>query len=110
MLNVLKKTFFWTYGRNSWQWDLLCVLILIFIFLTPKSWFSNGERWGTRMHQSPAASTVVVGAEVVEKARDRSHLQERLRTLMGRQDLQILDVHKRVSPDGTIAGYEIDIK
>ncbi len=41
----------WNYERASWQWDLLCVLILAFIFLTPKTWFNNASTLAT---QTPA--------------------------------------------------------
>ena len=37
MISVLTKIFFWTYPRGSWQYDLICVVILAFIFLTPRS-------------------------------------------------------------------------
>ena len=37
----MKKIINWSYERASWQWDLLCVLIMIFIFATPKAWFLN---------------------------------------------------------------------
>ena len=86
------------------------MVILVFIFLTPKSWFQNGERGGGLAHQSPTASTLVVGAEVVEKAQDRGQLEQRLRAFTGRTDLQVLDVHKVVGQDGRTTGYEIDIR
>jgi hypothetical protein len=109
-LTTLQKLFFWNYARSSWQWDILCVVILIFIFLTPKSWFENGERRVAVAHQSPTASTLVVGAEVVEKAQDKSQLEQRLRTFTGRNDLQVLGVRKVVGRDGRTSGYEIDIR
>lgn len=110
MLTTLKKLFFWNYARSSWQWDILCVVILIFIFLTPKSWFETGERRTVMAHQSPSASTLLVGAEVVEKAQDTPHLEQRLRAFTGRSDLQVLGVRKVISPDGKTTGYEIDIR
>lgn len=110
MLTTLKKLLFWNYARSSWQWDILCVVILIFIFLTPKGWFEIGERPGGRAHQSPTASTLVVGAEVVEKAQDNAELEERLRAFTGRRDLQVLGVHKLTGQDGRTTGYEIDIR
>lgn len=61
-------------------------------------------------HQSPTASTLVVGAEVVEKAQDRAQLEQRLRTLTGRKDLQVLGLRKVTAPDGKTTGYEIDIR
>ena len=110
MLKTLKRLFFWNYARSSWQWDILCVVILIFIFLTPKSWFEIGERRAAMAHQSPTASTLVVGAEVVEKAQDRGQLEQRLRAFTGRSDLQVLGVRKITGQGGRITGYEIDIR
>lgn len=36
----VKSVINWNYERASWQWDLLCLICLIFIFLTPKWWFN----------------------------------------------------------------------
>ena len=43
MFGVVKKILFWSYGRTSWQYDVLSALILAFIFLTPQAWFKTGE-------------------------------------------------------------------
>ena len=110
LLNTLKRLFFWNYARSSWQWDILCVVILIFIFLTPKSWFESGERRSVLAHQSPSAATLLVGAEVVEKAQDRAQLEQRLRAFTGRKDLQVLGLRKVTAPDGKTTEYEIDIR
>src|ERR1700756_609584 len=37
----LSRTIFWSYERGSWQYDIICVVILAFIFLTPRSWFRD---------------------------------------------------------------------
>lgn len=37
----LARVIFWRYQRGSWQYDILCGLILLFIFLTPKSVFDG---------------------------------------------------------------------
>lgn len=44
----LKNVINWNYERASWQWDLLCVVCLIFIFGTPKSWFTNAKPFATQ--------------------------------------------------------------
>ena len=41
---VLKRAIFWSYERGSWQYDIICVLILAFIFLTPAGWFHDRPR------------------------------------------------------------------
>ena len=109
MTNFLKKIFFWNYARNTWQWDVLCVLILIFIFLTPKSWFSSGERWTLGAHPKPT-STLLVGVDVVEKEADNSNLQQRVRGLTGKPDAEVVAVRKVVNKDGSVSGYEVDIR
>jgi len=39
-LSILKKIILWSYQRGSWQYDILCILILLFIVLTPSDWFN----------------------------------------------------------------------
>lgn len=107
---MLRKLIFWNYERNTWQWDVLCVVILIFIFLTPKGWFQNGERRGFRAHQNSAVTTLPVGPEVVDNSRDRSQLEQRVRAFTGRPDAQVLEVRAVVDKDGKTRGYEVDIR
>ena len=110
MLNAIKKLFFWNYARNTWQWDILCVVILIFIFLTPKSWFENSERRSSYPHQSPIVSTLLVGPEVIENVQDKRQIEQRVRTFTGRNDAQVLEVRKVVDKEGKTRGYEVDIR
>lgn len=39
--HILARSIFWSYERGSWQYDLLVLVILAFIFLSPPSWFSD---------------------------------------------------------------------
>ena len=110
MLSALKKLFFWNYERNTWQWDMLCVAILIFIFLTPQKWFENGERRGLFMHQSQPASVVLIGPELIENAQDNGQIEQVVRHFTGRNDVKVLNVRKVVGADGKTRGYEVDIR
>jgi hypothetical protein len=38
---VLTRTIFWSYKRGTWQYDLIVIAILAFIFFSPRSWFSD---------------------------------------------------------------------
>ena len=38
---ILSRTFFWSYERGTWQYDVAVVLILIFVLLTPRAWFRD---------------------------------------------------------------------
>ena len=40
----MKNIILWNHKRGTWQYDVFCLLIIAFIFLTPKSWFAGKER------------------------------------------------------------------
>lgn len=109
VLNLIKKIFFWRYARNTWQWDILCVLILMFIFLSPKGWFEGGERKLRPAHQNPTSATLFVGPEFIENEGDTVKLQERVRALTGRNDAEVGSVRKVLDKDGKTLGYQVDI-
>ena len=44
----MKRIITWEYERASWQWDLLCLVILVFIFATPKEWFNKPNALATK--------------------------------------------------------------
>src|SRR5205085_5695625 len=91
MSAFIKKIIFWNYGRSSWQYDVLCALILAFIFLTPKSWFAS-ELPRNPAHQiSPAANTLLITwpAQNVTAPPDAQELERRARQVTGRTDVQV---------------------
>ena len=109
-MDTIRKIFLWTYERNTWQWDTLCALMLVFIFLTPKSWFSGSERPGGSRHQNPVPATVLVGAEVVENENDNSVLLSRIRALSGKENAEVGAIRKVVDKEGRTIGYQVDIR
>lgn len=38
---VLTRSILWSYERGSWQYDLIVLFILAFIFLSPRVWFND---------------------------------------------------------------------
>jgi hypothetical protein len=110
LLTTLKKIFFWNYARNTWQWDLLCVVILIFIFLTPKGWLDNGERPRLIAHQSLNAQTVWLSPETIANEGDREQIEQQVRTVSGRSKVDVLGVRRITDRDGKTIRYEVDIR
>ena len=43
MRKVLARVLFWTYPRGSWQYDVFCIAIILFIFLTPARVFDRSR-------------------------------------------------------------------
>ena len=50
----MKRIILWAYERGTWQYDIFCLLIVAFIFLTPKEWFAGKE-----MDTTPKTRTAV---------------------------------------------------
>ena len=99
--DTAKKIAFWNYSRTSWQWDVLCVLILAFIFLTPKSWFVS---------RPPFQTATILAADLVEGQGDAEIVRcakEKLKRPHG----QILgEIRPRVDQSGKVYAYEVDIR
>jgi hypothetical protein len=44
LLLGLKNILLWSYERGTWQYDLLCILIIASVFLLPSSFFGDRDR------------------------------------------------------------------
>ena len=99
--DTAKKIAFWNYSRTSWQWDVLCVLILAFIFLTPKSWFVSTP---------PVQTAVILAADIVEKREDNPEIAERAKQQLNRTHGQVVKVRPRYDDSGKVIAYEVDIR
>ena len=40
----MKRAILWEYPRESWQYNVVVGLILLFIFMTPRGWFRDQPR------------------------------------------------------------------
>ena len=111
VFRILKAIFFWSYGRSTWQWDVLCVLILAFIFLTPKSWFQTSELSPSQTHQNRFASVrVLVDAQTLSAQPDRGEIEGRVRALLNRPDAEVIAWRPAQVVQGNVVAYEVDIR
>lgn len=73
ILSTLKKILFWSYERGSWQYDVMCVLILAFIFFSPNFIF----------HSRASATPLVVRASEIGRI-DESNPERDIRVFLER--------------------------
>lgn len=109
IFRTIKSIFFWSYGRTTWQYDILCALILAFIFLTPQSWFETSEPRNTRTHQNRFSSVLVEPVSPFDKL-DMGEIERRARIRSGRPDAEVIAVRPRLDAAGQRVGYEVDIR
>lgn len=101
MNNRLKKLILWDYGRETSVYVIFCLLIVAFIFLTPKAWFDRREKLATQI------SRIIVQPSGFSA--DRSEMQQRVRQLSGNPNAEIIDWRERTDDRGEKV-YEIDIR
>jgi hypothetical protein len=105
--NAFRKIVFWNYPRTSWQWDVLCVLCLVFIFLTPKSWFASSPPTQTQ-------TTVVWATDLVGSQADTPEITRqitwRARERVNRPEGKVLRIDPRKDDSGKVIAYEVDIR
>lgn len=100
-MNTLKDIILWKYERASPQWDILCILCLIFIFLTPKTWFEKKETLATR------TARLIVKAE--DFSTEETELKRRVKDLSGNPNAEIVQWREKKNARGETI-YEIDIR
>lgn len=100
-MGVAKRIIWWDFERASWQWDVLCLLIVAFIFLTPKEWFDFKERPTTR------PTKIVVQADA--SGADRAALERRVREITGDAATEVVGFAEKKDASGSVY-YEIVIR
>ena len=94
-MNPFKRIILWDYSRGTWQYDVLCLLIIAFIFLTPKTWFDRREKLSTQT------------ASVTVKFRDSSpeQIENRAKELGSQNEAQNLKIQGQERDSG-MRSYE----
>jgi len=95
----MKRFLLWSFERGSKQYDVICIVILAFIFLTPRDIFHDGPRITERRDGNGHAYYLV--EEVTEQA-----AVERLKSTRG-TDLSISKVEPVYDTTGTLIAYSI---
>jgi hypothetical protein len=125
--NILSRTFFWSYERGTWQYDVAVVLILIFVLLTPRGWFRDQPQVGV-----PAAAEQIqlvlfsddghrqeyrVDTRVLAPPEQTPTLQNELHQALqrGLPDLRngrfsITKIEAVRNDQGTVIAYQVEIR
>lgn len=124
---VIQRTVFWSYDRGTWPYDLLVGAIVLFVFLSPRSWFNDQA---TVASASPAGQVLLqqsdpstglesyrVEFNLLVPAPRSTELERRAHELLQKnvEDLhnrtfQVVRIEPVRNPDGTVQYYEIWVK
>lgn len=100
-MDLIRKFVLWSYSRETSVYVIFCLIIVAFIFLTPKSWFDKREPVATQ--------TLRLIVQQNDYSPDRAVLEKRVKELSGRPDAVIVETKERRNDKGEIF-YEIEIR
>ena len=109
---MLRPVVLWTHPRGSWQYDILAVAILMFIFLTPREFFRDQPRLPTVQHiealaEDPAVEVFWVEPFVIDET-PPAEVDEKLRALLRQRTgrvLSIVDTRPSTDEEGEVRAY-----
>jgi hypothetical protein len=124
LLVGIKNVLLWSYGRGTWQYDALCLMIVLTVFLVPSSYFGDRDRVKQRSANqvegaaSESGETYVEAAELngflIRQSRNelsqtpeeamRLYLRDRLE-----RNVEIDEVKHFISSDGKVI-YKVRFK
>lgn len=118
----IKNVLLWSYARGTWQYDLLCLAIVLAVFLVPSRYFGDRDRTKpaneAELHASKAVETYIeagaldaflkaqnkTGLAGNPKEAARLYLKDRLE-----KNVAIIKLESSSTPDGEVI-YKIWFK
>ncbi len=108
----LRPAIFWSYRRGSWQYDLIVVIILAFIFLSPRDIFLDQPRPPTvqeieSLQDDNGTLVFWVDPDVVENSTPEevdARLHDLLKQRSGK-NLRIIDKKPTTDAEGAVRAY-----
>ena len=109
---AVRPLILWEYRRGSWQYDVLAIAILLFIFLTPRGFFDDQPR-PPSVQQIEALSdhpeTMVFWVEpfVIDET-PADEIDDKLATLLRQRtgkNLRVTDKRPSTDSEGEIRAY-----
>ena len=122
---ILSRTFFWSYERGSWQYDIAVIFILVFVLLTPRYWFKDLPSVGVPANAdqvkliSPVGETEIyqVDSRTLAPPERTPALQNELHSVLRKARPELADGHfsigsiEAVRDDaGNVTSYQVQIR
>jgi hypothetical protein len=126
---IFARTVFWSFERGTWPYDLAVAVIVIFVLLSPRSWFHDQPPLGpapdaamvqlrdadvndgTRTYRV-SAKLLVTSAKVPEPELEHQlheAVRQNVETLQ-KSRFEILRIEPIHADDGSIAYYDVSIR
>jgi hypothetical protein len=105
ILTTLKKILFWPYERGSWQYDIMVVAILAFIFFAPNDLFHSHR--SSHADEGAASQPIFVSRDEVGEVREgelEKKVNEMLTSKYGHR-VEVTRIERVVNESKELTGY-----
>lgn len=100
-MGKVKNFILWNYSRETSIYVIFCLLIVAFIFLTPKHWFVGRGMLATRTRE--------VAVKATEVSVDKESMQRRVRELTNDPEAEVVGWRETKDANGEKI-YEVEIR
>jgi hypothetical protein len=108
----LKRLILWDYQRGVWQYDVICGVIVMFIFLSPREWFRDQPRIPnaaeiTSLPAHQGESAFWIEPDLVDKIPEEKRLAEigRILTARTRRKVVITRIDPQYDTEHEVIAY-----
>jgi hypothetical protein len=123
----ISNTIFWSYERGTWPYDVLLAAIILFVFLSPRTWFDDQPQLGPPGQQaqveliadeaSSPTQTYRVDAHLLSIPKRTPELEKETHDVLRKnvealhnRSFKIERIEQVRGDDGTILYYDIVVK
>jgi hypothetical protein len=130
LLRGISGTIFWSYERGSWPYDVMVVVIVMFVLITPRRWFHDRpENSFARSEgivliaQDPIAHTEIYRLDgelfgsTKSSGKSNTQLEEKTHQLLNDsvedlkgQRFQVQSIQPVRASDGSLLCYQVEVK
>ncbi len=112
MPSVFRRLILWDYQRGVWQYDVICAIIILFIFCSPREWFRDQPRIPnaaeiTSLPAHQGESEFFVEPELVNSIPEEKRIAEigKILTARTRRVHTVTRIDPLPNSEGDITGY-----
>ncbi len=106
--SLIKSVILWSYERGSWQYDLMVVVILAFVFLTPKVWFDPSNR-----KPCDPANAYIETSTLIRTESPKATIDELITSYIRKtrsDDFRIERIEPKIDIDKRVIGYCVSVE
>lgn len=106
-----KRFILWDYPRGGWQYDVMCALIVLFIFVAPRQWFRDQPRipQAAQITSLPShgESVFLVDTELVSSFPESQRLEQlgKLLTARSGKKQELIRIEPILDSEKELKGY-----